>query len=295
MNIAVTGATGFVGSALVRFLTSQGHNVVRVERSRNGGFETIPCRDELDGIVHLAGEKITGAKWTHEKKAEIFNSRVDGTRAVCEIVSGWERPPAVIVCASAIGFYGDRGDQILTEESQGGSLFISGVCQKWEAATAVASDRGVRVVNLRFGMIIGAGGGALAEMLPVFRKGVGGKLGSGNQYVSWVSMDDVVAAVQHVLTNVDLHGPVNVTSPEPVTNKVLTKTLGHVVHRPTFIPMPVFPMRLAFGELADELLLASLRVAPARLIKTGFCFKYPRLDDALRSAIDGGAVVAARK
>ena len=297
MNVAVTGASGLIGSALVNLLTSKGHTVHKIVRSKSqeneedinwlpehGDWDTA-FSNGLDAVVHLAGENIASNRWSEKKKEKIRNSRIMGTRRLCENILKLGNPPDVFVCASAIGFYGDRGDEILTEESSIGDRFLSEVCEKWEEEAAVASSDNTRVVNLRFAMVISSEGGAIPEMLSAFKKGVGGRLGSGKQYVSWVVIDDAINAIHHVLTNDSLRGPVNVSSPNPVTNKVFTKTFGKIIKRPTFMPMPAFAVRLAFGEIADELLLASTRVEPAKLIDSGFKFEYSDIGDALRKVL----------
>lgn len=297
MKIAITGSSGFAGSSLIPFLESNGHEVTKIVRSKSDdgdtGINWVPENKDwhtafaggLDVVIHLAGENIASDKWTREKKMEILNSRVFGTRSLCESILKLDKPPGIVICASAVGFYGDRGDEVLTESSVKGELFFSKVCEKWEAETASVSEAGIRVVNLRFGMILSSKGGALPEMLTAFKKGMAGKLGSGKQYVSWIVLEDALMAIQHVLTNDSMHGPVNVTSPQSVTNKVFTKTLGKIIKRPTFMPVPAFSVRLAFGEIADEVLLASVRVKPEKLLDSGFQFKYPELDEALRSVL----------
>ena len=297
MNIAVTGASGLIGSALVDSLTSKGHAVYRIVRAKSQedgtDIEWIPENGDWDtafvnglgGIVHLAGENIASDRWTKEKKEKIRNSRIYGTRSLCKNILKLAKVPDVFVCASAIGFYGDRGNDIMTEESAKGYRFLSEVCEKWEGEAAVVTSANIRVVNLRFAMVLSADGGAVPEMLSAFKKGVGGRLGSGKQYVSWIAIDDAINVIHHVLTDSSLSGPVNAVSPQPVTNKVFTKTLGKIIKRPTFIPMPAFSARLVFGEMADELLLASTRVEPAKLVNSGFKFKYPGIDEALRSVI----------
>ncbi|MGR3176939.1 MAG: TIGR01777 family oxidoreductase [Candidatus Anammoxibacter sp.] len=297
MNVAVTGTSGLIGSALVNFLTSKGHTVHKIVRSKsqedgaeidwlpeNGDWDTA-FSNGLDAIVHLAGENIASDRWSEKKKEKIRTSRIMGTRRLCEKILKLDKPPSVFVCASAIGFYGDRGDEILTEESAIGDRFLSEVCEKWEGEAAVAASENIRVVSLRFAMVISSEGGAVQAMLSAFKKGIGGRLGSGKQYVSWVVIDDAINAIHHVLTDDSLSGPVNVSSPNPVTNKVFTKTFGKIIRRPTFIPMPAFAVRLVFGEMADELLLASTRVEPAKLINSGFKFEYPDIADALRNVL----------
>ena len=297
MNILVTGSTGLVGSALLPFLTAGGNRVARLVRSRTRpaksdipeiqwdpavGSMDLSGLDEFDAVVHLAGESIAEGKWTPAKKASIRDSRVKGTTLLCQSLAQLQQPPKVLVCASAIGYYGDRGDEILDEGSSPGKGFLSEVCKDWEAAAQPAVKKGIRVVQHRLGMILSPSGGALAKMLPPFRMGVGGIIGSGKQYMSWIALDDVLGTIHHALLSDGLAGPVNTTSPHPVTNREFTKTLGRVLGRPTVFPMPEFAARLAFGEMADELLLASTRVEPARLLGSRYSFRFPQLEEALR-------------
>jgi uncharacterized protein (TIGR01777 family) len=293
MKVLISGATGLVGSALVPFLTTGGHEAARL--SRRAGPEDVawdPVARELDagalegmdGVVHLAGENIAG-RWTAARKERIRRSRIDGTRLLAERLASLDRKPRVLVCASAIGYYGDRGDEILREDSPAGSGFLAEVCREWEAAAEPARRAGIRVVHLRFGVILTSAGGALAQMLTPFRMGLGGRVGSGRQYLSWVSLDDAVGAIHHALTREGLHGPVNVVAPRPVTNLELTRTLGRVLSRPTLFPLPAFAARLVFGEMADALLLASARVVPERLQAAGYEFRHPDLEGALRHVL----------
>ncbi|MBI3291924.1 MAG: TIGR01777 family protein [Elusimicrobia bacterium] len=292
--ILVSGTSGLVGSALVPALTVGGHRVIRLVRSQPKPGEEAIRWDPLVGmidaagleraeaVVHLAGENIAGGRWTAAKKAKIRHSRVKGTWLLCEAIARLAQPPKVVLCASAIGYYGDRGEELLTEESAPGSGFLAEVCREWEKATEPAVQRGVRVVQLRFGMVLSPAGGALAKMLLPFRMGIGGVLGSGRQYMSWITLNDVVGVIQHALTTDTLKGPVNVVTPHPVTNREFTKTLGRVLGRPTLFPIPAFAARVVFGEMADELLLASTRVQPTRLVATGYRFRSPELEEALR-------------
>lgn len=293
MTILVTGSSGLIGSVLVPFLTTGGHRVTRLVRSQPrpgemavrwdpvaGTLETAGLVG-LDAVVHLAGENLAG-RWTAEKKARIRDSRVKGTRLLCESLARLAQPPKVLVCASAIGYHGDRGEELLQEESAPGSGFLAEVCRAWEASAEPAVQRGIRVVHLRFGVVLSPSGGALAKMLFPFRIGAGGILGSGRQYWSWIALDDAIGAIHHALTTDTLQGPVNVVAPHPVTNREFTKTLGRVLGRPTPFPMPAFAARLAFGEMAEELLLASTRVEPTRLLATGYRFRHPELEGALR-------------
>jgi len=235
----------------------------------------------IDAVVHLAGENIVG-RWTSAKKARIRNSRVQGTRLLAETVAGLSTPPRVMLSASASGYYGDRGNELLTEGSAPGNNFLAGVCQEWEAAADSAREAGVRVVHPRFGIVLSTEGGALGTTLPIFKLGGGGRIGSGRQYWSWISIDDVVGAILHTLTTDSLEGPVNVTIPDPPTNAEYTKVLGHVLGRPTVFPLPAPIARLALGQVADELLLASQRIEPARLKESGYSYRYPELEGALR-------------
>ncbi|MEI6084610.1 MAG: TIGR01777 family oxidoreductase [Verrucomicrobiota bacterium] len=271
MKIAITGASGLVGTAAVEALRAAGHSVTPIPRGR---FELIAGHE---AVVHLAGESIAG-RWTTAKKARIRSSRVDETRRLSEVLAG-----KVLVCASAIGFYGDRGDEVLTEDRAMGRGFLAEVCRDWEGACSAE-----RVVNLRFGVVLSGRGGALAKMLLPFRLGAGGVMGSGRQWWSWVAVEDAVGAIQMAVENEAFRGPVNVVAPQAVTNSEFTKTLGRVLRRPTIVPMPAFAARVVFGEMADELLLASQRVQPARLVAAGFKFRLPDLDSALAHCIRGG-------
>ena len=226
--------------------------------------------------MHLAGENIAAGRWTEATKARIKESRIRGTRLLCESVARLHRPPKVLVCASAIGYYGDRGVSVVDEDSSPGAGFLAEVCREWEAATAAARASGIRVVQLRLGVVLTAAGGALAKLLLPFQLGAGGRLGSGEQYMSWVSIDDVIGAILHVLRTDTLQGPVNAVAPHPVTNQEFTKTLGRVLMRPTLFPVPAVAARLAFGEMADEMLLASTRVAPTRLAVDALRLPPPR-------------------
>lgn len=293
MKILVTGSSGLIGSALIALLNDEGHEVLRLVRSapenesevrwdpRGASIEAEKLAG-IDAAVHLAGENIADGRWTDEKKQRIRLSRIEGTRLLSETLAGLQPRPRVLVSASAIGIYGDRGDEVLTEESAPGSGFLADVCREWEAATAPAEESGIRVVHVRFGVVLSPTGGALAKMLTPFKMGIGGKVGSGEQYMSWIALDDVVGAIEFALTNEAVSGAVNVVAPKPQTNLEFTKTLGSVISRPTILPVPAFALRLAFGEMADAALLASARVEPARLLATGYQFKYPQLEGALR-------------
>ena len=294
MHVLLSGASGFVGSRLRDYLTSGGHTVTALTRpgrsGRGAGTTWDPATGEIapaeggpaDAVVHLAGDGIADGRWTAAKKQRLIDSRIGPTRRLCEHLGGLEQKPRVLVAASAIGFYGDRGDEELTEESGPGSNFLADLAQQWEAATAPAREAGIRVVNLRIGIVLHPGGGALGKMLLPFKLGGGGPLGSGRQYMSWISMDDLLDSVLAALTNEDLEGPVNAVAPTPVTNAEFAKTLGRVLRRPAFLPAPAFAMRLLLGEMADALLLEGARVMPRRLEEAEFRFRHPDLEGALR-------------
>ena len=293
MNVLVSGSSGLVGSALLPALAREGHSAIRLVRvpprpgqsevhwdPASGALDAVGL-EGMDAVVHLAGESLLG-RWTAEKKARIRESRVGGTRILCEALARLVHPPRALVSASAIGYYGDRGEEILREESSPGTSFLASVCREWEAAAAPAAQRGIRVVQLRSGIVLSPAGGALAKMLTPFRMGLGGVVGSGRQYMSWIALDDLIGVILHTLTHETLRGPVNAVTPAPVTNREFTQTLGRVLSRPTIVPMPAFAARLAFGEMAEELLLASTRVEPTRLLASGYRFHYPEIEGALR-------------
>jgi len=297
MKILISGSHGLVGTALIKSLASEGHEILRLVRYAPSSVQEIewsPDRysialarlEGFDAVVHLAGESIAEGRWTDEKKKRIRESRVKGTRLLGDALANLSQPPKTFVSASAIGYYGDRGDGILTEASPPGKDFLSEVCVEWEKATALASEKGIRVVNCRFGIILDANGGALKKMLPPFRMGVGGKIGSGQQWMSWIALDDVVRGIKFALANDSIRGPVNFVAPAPVTNARFTKTLGKVLSRPTLFPIPAFGVRLLFGEMADALLLSSQRVEPALLQTSNFLFQYSQLEAALRHVLN---------
>ena len=306
MNVLLTGSSGLIGSALAPALSGDGHRVRRLRRAASAAADATSWNpadgtfaagalDGIDAVVHLAGENIAGGRWTAARKARIRDSRVDGTRRLCAALAALDTPPRVLVAASAIGFYGDRGDALLDESAAPGTGFLPEVSRSWEAAAAPAREAGIRVVHLRIGIVLSPAGGALAQMLLPFKLGVGGVLGSGDQYMSWIALDDVVGVVRHALVDESLSGPVNTVAPQAVTNREFTRTLGQVLRRPTILPAPAFALRIALGEMAEALLLASTRVDPAALRATTFEFRHPQLDGALRQLLDGAAPQAPGK
>lgn len=297
MKVLVTGATGLVGKALVPFLTAGGDEVFRLTRSQpteanditwNPDSKDLPKArlEGMDAVVHLAGENIAATRWSPQVKARLRKSRVDNTRFLCETLTQLKSPPKTLICASAIGYYGDRAAEILTESAGPGQGFLADLCRDWEASCEPVIKQGMRVVNLRIGVVLSPNGGGLASMLTPFRLGLGGIIGSGRQYWSWIAIDDVVGAINHCLKHPQLQGAVNATAPTPVTNADFTRTLGKVLGRPTLFPMPAFAARIALGEMADDLLIASSRVMPYRLSETNFAFQYPNLEGALRHLLN---------
>jgi uncharacterized protein len=294
MRVAVSGASGLIGAAVVRRLQAAGHQISRLVRGapKAGEIQWNPTGavdlgglEGCDAVVHLAGESISG-RWTPTKKSKILNSRVQGTMTIAAALARLQQKPKVLVNASAIGYYGPRGDELLDESSASGNDFLSEVARQWESATEPATRADIRVVMLRFGVVLSGQGGALAKMITPFRMGVGGRIGSGTQWMSWVSLDDVAGAVEYAITNSSLRGPVNVVAPSPVSNEEFTKRLGEVLHRPTIFPMPEFAVKLAFGEMGETLLLGSQRVVPKKLQESGYKFAHPELKDALRAAVN---------
>ncbi|MCP3917501.1 MAG: TIGR01777 family protein [bacterium] len=305
MKVLITGSSGLVGRELTAFLETGGHEVLRLVRGEPRGADEVRWDVErgvhdlaplegLDAVVHLAGEAIADRRWSEAQKRRIRDSRVLGTGALVDSLRKLTNGPRVFVSASAIGFYGSRGDEVLTEESGTGDDFLSGLCRDWEAASSPLADAEVRVVHLRFGVILSARGGALAKMLLPFKLGAGGRLGSGDQFMSWIAVDDAVGAVHHALTTDGLSGAVNAVAPNPVTNREYTKTLGKVLGRPTIFPMPAFAARVAFGEMADALLLSSARVRPNALLDSSYRFDWPDLEGALRHVLGRNAQTQAR-
>jgi uncharacterized protein len=298
-RVLVSGASGLVGSALVPSLKAGGARIARLTRhsaalSHAADEELIPWNPSqaispdavsgFDAVVHLAGESIAG-RWTDEKKARIRESRIPATANLAAALAAAKGRPAVFISASAIGYYGNRGDETLTEESSAGTGFAADLAREWESATAGAMNAGIRTVEIRIGIALAASGGALAKMLPAFRLGVGGRIGNGRQWMSWVDVRDVVGAIHHVLKTGSLQGPVNLVAPRPVTNSEFTRTLAGVLSRPAIFPMPAFAARLAFGEMADELLLASQRVEPTKLTTSGYSFHFSDLRSSLENIL----------
>ena len=290
MKILITGASGLVGSALCPALEASGHSVVRLSRggpvSWHPDTRTIAAAalDGVDAVVHLAGESVAG-RWTDARKERILTSRRDGTRFLAETLAALPQPPRVLVSASALGFYGDRHDELLTEQSPAGTGFLAAVAQEWEAATAPAAAAGIRVATIRTGIGLARDGGALPARLPPFRLGLGGPIGNGKQWWSWLSLPDLVSIYEHALTDERLAGPVNAVAPGAVTNREFTRTLGKVLGRPALLPLPAPAVKLLLGEMGAEMLLAGAHVQPAALTAAGFVFRFPQLGDTLRSAL----------
>ena len=294
MKILVSGASGLVCSAIVKAASNAGHAVTPLARKRvpgavlwdpAAGTIDAAALEGFDAVVHLAGESIAAARWTASQKKKILDSRVQGTRLLATTLARLQRRPTVLVSASAVGFYGDSGDRPLREDSPPGNDFLADVCVQWEQATEPASHAGVRVVHLRSGMVLAKEGGALAKMLTPFKMGVGGKIGSGNQYMSWIDLEDEAGVILHCLSRDSIRGAVNSVGPAPVRNVEFTKTLGRVLSRPTVFPLPAPIARLMFGEMADGLLLSSQRAEPAKLAADGFSFRYKTLESSLQKIL----------
>lgn len=296
MKVLITGSTGLIGQALQKSFRAKGYELLLASRksatdathiqwSIEEGFTDADKLEGIDAVVHLAGESVAGLRWTDDKKKAIRDSRVLGTRNVVDAISKLKNKPKVFIAASAIGFYGERGDEEVTESSGAGDNFLAAVCKEWEAESRRAEDAGIRTVLLRTGIVLSKDGGALATMLTPFKLGVGGVVGSGLQWMSWISLDDEIAVINYVIENENIRGAVNAVSPNPVTNHDFTKTLGEVLYRPTFLPIPEFAVSMVFGEMGDALLLASTKVMPTRLEDAGFEFKYPNLREAVENAV----------
>lgn len=298
MNILLSGGSGLIGSHLAASLERDGHCVKQLVRRVPSNESEVQWNSQTgevdlarieghDAAIHLSGDNIASGRWTAAKMERIRTSRVDSTRSLCEAIGRLNSPPHSLLCASAVGIYGDRGDEVLDEESEAGSGFLPEVGVQWEEAAHAIADRGLRVVNLRFGVVLTPEGGALAKMLPAFKWGLGGRLGNGRQWMSWISLADAIAAICFLLENRNIQGPVNVVAPNPVSNRDFTKALGAALHRPTIFPVPGFALRSLFGRMADEALLASARVVPAKLEAAGFKFAYPTLEGALKTHLRG--------
>ncbi|MET9318582.1 TIGR01777 family oxidoreductase [Streptomyces sp. NPDC003038] len=297
MRIAVTGSSGLIGKALVRSLRADGHDVVRFVRRAAAAPDEArwdPARGHVDpaglagcgAVVHLAGAGVGERRWTAAYKKEIRDSRVLGTAAVAQALAGMEQPPAVLVSGSAIGYYGDTGDRAVDEDAPAGQGFLPSVCVEWEAAAAPARAAGIRTAFARTGLVVAREGGAWGRLFPVFRAGVGGRLGNGRQYWSHISLRDEIAALRHIIDTPALHGPVNLTAPEPLTNRQVTAAMGRVLRRPVVLPVPALALRIALGEFAEDV-LGSQRARPARLLESGFVFRDPGIEQAIRAALDG--------
>ena len=296
MRILITGATGLLGQALTKSLIEKGHEIIKASRkdpiddahvkwSVEDGFADPDKLEGIDVVVHLAGENVSGLRWTDEKKKAIRDSRIQGTRNVVDAISKLKNKPKTFIASSAIGFYGERGDEEMTETSPPGDNFLAGVCKEWETESRRAEDAGIRTVLLRTGIVLSKDGGALSTMLLPFKMGVGGVVGSGKQWMSWISLIDEVAIINFCIENESIRGAVNAVAPDPVTNAEFTKTLGEVLYRPTFLPLPEFAVSMIFGEMGDALLLASTKVLPKRLEDAGFEFKFPNLKEAIDHAV----------
>ena len=293
-RILISGASGLIGSALAESFENHGDEVVRLVRHEPKSAKEVrwePMREVspqivsgFDTVVHLSGESVAG-RWTNAKKRRIRDSRVITTDHLARALAGTDRKPGAFICASAIGYYGDRENEVLTEESALGAGFLADVCREWESATNTAADAGIRTVNLRTAIVLSRKGGALKQMLLPFRLGLGGKIGDGRQWWSWIHAEDYVAAVKHIVDGKAISGPVNVTSPNPVTNAEFTSVLASALKRPALLPVPAFAARLALGEFAEEGLLASARVVPKKLLESEFRFKYPELGSAMTSLV----------
>jgi uncharacterized protein len=296
-TIVVSGASGVLGSSLRKALAARNAHVLQLVRKQAGAgqltwnpsaassfADTAPMEGAL-AAIHLSGSSIAGHRWSAAYKHELAASRVDSTRALATALARLQHPPRTLIVASAVGFYGNRGDELLTEASPPGRGFLPEVCRLWEDAARPAADAGIRVVHTRFGVVLNLGPGALEKMLPIFRLGLGGTLGDGRQWMSWVSLTDAIAAIQYALETPALAGPVNVTAPNPVTNEQFTRALARQLHRPALLPAPAFALRVAFGQMADEALLASARAIPAKLSRVGFEFTHPNVEEALAAVV----------
>lgn len=298
MKVLVSGGSGLIGSGLIRSLTADRIAVIQLVRRKASGEHEVEWHPEsaepvaegssLEGLsaaIHLSGASLSGHCWTAGYKQEIVDSRVQSTRALVKQLKKLEKPPRSFLCASAVGIYGNRGDENLTEDSSRGEGFLAETCRAWEAEAQTAEEAGMRVVKLRTGLVLARGGGVLEKLLPLFRAGMGGRLGSGRQWMSWITLSDVVRALRHILATDSLVGPVNMVAPMPVTNGEFVRAVGRALHRPAVVPTPAFLLRAALGEMADAALLASTRAVPLRLLETGFLFEFPEINGALQSVV----------
>ena len=297
MDVVISGASGLIGTALSRELRRSGHRVLRLQRGGitagddigwdpQAGLIDAPAFEGVDAVVHLAGEGIGDKRWTEEQKDRILQSRVKGTSVLSGAIASREQKPRVFVSGSAIGYYGSRGDEVLTEDSTPGDDFLAGVVQRWEAETQPAVDAGIRTVNMRSGIVLAEHGGVLKRLLLPFKLGAGGRVGSGKQWMSWITLEDEVGAIMYAIESESLRGPVNLVAPTPVVNAEFTSTLGKVLHRPTVLPTPLLPLKLVYGsELVELLLLVSQRVTPTRLEESGYTFLHPTLEAGLRAVL----------
>jgi len=293
MNVLITGASGLVGSGLIEYLFSKGHTIFSLQRSKQQSgsfwqFDRIPpemAEQSFDAVIHLAGENIATGRWNEAKKKKILNSRVEGTRQLADFCAGLSTKPEVFFCASAIGFYGNCGDKTLDETGSPGTNFVAEVCRAWEKASDPVVEAGIRAVFGRIGMALSGKSGTLPAMLPSFKLGIAGVVGTGKQYISWVQIEDLLAMIEYALEHQNIEGPVNLVAPAAVTNREFTKTLGKVVHRPTFMNMPAFVAKTIFGQMGEELLLSSTRVLPSVLMRSGYVHRYTNLEKALAACI----------
>ena len=294
MNILITGSSGLIGTALASHFRQQGHRVIPLGRDDSGepfswnpttGLINLDDSVHLDVVINLAGPGVADRRWSESRKKELLESRIAGTRLLSEALAHRDQKPTVFISASAIGFYGPRDDQQLDEKSERGDGFLAELASQWEKATAAAEQAGIRTVHARFGIVLSSEGGALTRMLLPFRLGLGGVIGTGQQYMSWIAIDDLIRCIEFIIEDGKLSGPVNLVAPQPVTNAEFTRVLGQVLHRPTLLPMPAFQARLLFGEMAEEILLTGARVIPARLMDAGFQFEYADLQAAIRKVL----------
>lgn len=297
MKVLVVGSSGMIGTSLIEDFRERGVEVIRLLRCGTLNIGNNICWDpisgkiekkyleNLDAVINLAGDNVASGRWTPKKKKKIWDSRVIGTQNLCKALSELNFPPKVLINASAIGYYKNSGDSPIDENGIFGNSFLSSVCQDWELATKTAEEKGIRVVKLRIGTVLSLEGGALKKMLPIFKSGFGGKIGSGSQYISWIVLEDLISIIKYCMENTLARGPINAVAPNPVTNLTFTKTLGNIINRPTFMPLPAFIVRVIFGEMGEELLLQGPKVVPKKLEELGFSFKYCSIEQALNAIL----------